>query len=342
MNNYSIYNDPKMYEYDFIEKMELPTSSEPVFAVREGEVINHTFAGYDSASLEEVRAGIDDLDVAIVEEVARSKYLTSLHVYEYLKLRGFDVKRPRLRKRMLKLMKLRLIQENEIIVPGSVHGIKYYELDIKGNLLARDQGVRFGMGNRYLSYRKKDEMGISDTPKDVKRVLAGNQIVLGLLLSNARLERFGIMETFRVEAEQGMLDGCIVRTAATVKIDSESILAYEVVRNFSDSLDSLADKIRRYYKMVHSRKYVEANFHGDNSVPQLVICGESLDHNKKIVEFLISEGLWDEEDTILFTEDLLNMRDSLKSIYEITKEGEVRWYQLPANISTMEEERYYA
>lgn len=342
MNNYSVYNDPKMYACDFIEKQELPSSTETVFAVREGEIINHTFSGFDDTSMENIRAIIDNVDIAIVEEVARSKFLTSLHVYEYLKLRGIDVKRPRLRKRILKLMKLRLIQENEIIIPGAVRGIKYYELDIKGYLLAREEGIRFGMGNRYLSFRRKEELGVADTPQDVKRILVGNQLVLGLLLSNAKLERFGIMETFRAETEHENLDGCIIRTAATVKIDAESVLAYEVVRDSADSLEKLADKIRRYYKMIHSRKYSEANYHGDDTVPQLVICGESLKHNRKIMKFLRSEGLWDEDDTILFTEDLLNMKDSLKSIYEITDREEIRWYQLPAKATKNETERSYA
>lgn len=295
MNNYSVYNDPKMYACDFIEKKELPSSTETVFAVREGEIINHTFSGFDDTSLEDIRTIIDNVDIAIVEEVARSKFLTSLHVYEYLKLRGIDVKRPRLRKRILKLMKLRLIQENEIIIPGAVRGIKYYELDIKGYLLAREAGIRFG-----------------------------------------------IMETFKAETEHENLDGCIIRTAATVKIDAESVLAYEVVRDSADSLEKLADKIRRYYKMIHSRKYSEANYHGDDTVPQLVICGESLKHNRKIMKFLRGEGLWDEDDTILFTEDLLNMKDSLKSIYEITDREEIRWYQLPAKATKNETERSYA
>lgn len=341
MNNYSVYNDPKMYAYDFIEKQDLPTSTETVFAIREGEIINHTFSGYDDTSIEDIKTIIDKVDVAIVEEVARSKFLTSLHVYEYLKLRGIDVKRPRLRKRILKLMKLRLIQENEIIIPDAVRGIKYYELDIKGFLLAREEGIRFGMGNRYLSYRRKEELGVADTPQDVKRILVGNQLVLGLLLSNAMLERFGIMETFRVETEKDDLDGCIIRTAATVKIDAESVLAYEVVRDSADGLDKLADKIQRYYKLVHSRKYSESNYHGDDAVPQLVICGESLEHNKRIVKFLRNKGLWNKEDIILFTEDLLNMRDSLRSIYEITEGDAIRWYQLPAADTKKEKERCY-
>ena len=125
MNNYSVYNDPKMYRHNYVEMEELPVASTPVFALREEEKINHTFTGYCNYSLEEIQEMLDDTDIAIIEEVARSKFLTSLHVYEYLALRGINVKRPRLRKRILKLMKLRLIQENEIVIPEAVHGVKY-------------------------------------------------------------------------------------------------------------------------------------------------------------------------------------------------------------------------
>lgn len=52
-------------------------------------------------------------------------------------------------------------------------------------------------------------------------------------------------------------------------------------------------------------------------------------HNRKIAEYLRKKGLWDAEDVVLFTEDLLNMKDSLKSIYEITDNDEIRWYRLP-------------
>ena len=54
-----------------------------------------------------------------------------------------------------------------------------------------------------------------------------------------------------------------------------------------------------------------------------------MEHNRKIVEYLKSQNLWNSEDVILFTEDLLNIKDTLQSIYEITGEEGIRWYRLP-------------
>lgn len=338
MNNYSKFNDPKMYRNRFNETRELSATSEAVFALKKDEKIVHTFSGINCTPVEELRNLIDKTDIAIIEEVARSKFLTSLQIFEYVKLRGIDVKRPRLRKRILKLMKMRVLQENEMVLPDTTRGVKYYELDIKGYQLAKEQGVTFNMGNRYLSFSRKKELGIQDEPHDVKRILVGNQIVLGLLLSNAKMERFGIMETMRVEAQAQELNGCIIRTAATVKIDSESVLAYEVVRDCPDAYIKLADKVQRYYKMLQNRSYLIGNHHGDTSYPQLVICGESLEHNLKIAKYLQTEELWSTEDTILFTEDLLNMQDSLKSIYEIKENQEICWYRLPAESYKGEED----
>ncbi len=328
MNNYSKFNDSKMYRNKFNEIREISVASEAVFALKKDEKIVHTFSVINCTPVEELRNLIDEKDIAIIEEVARSKFLTSLQIFEYVKLRGIDVKRPRLRKRILKLIKMRVLQENEMILQNKTRGVKYYELDIKGYQLAKEQGVMFNMGNRYLPFSRKKELGIQDDPHDVKRILVGNQIVLGLLLSNAKMERFGIMETMCIEAQE--LNGCIIRTAATVKIDSESVLAYEVVRDCPDAYIKLADKVQRYYKMLHNRSYLIGNHHGDTSYPQLVICGESLEHNLKIARYLQSEKLWSREDTILFTEDLLNMQDSLKSIYEIKENQEICWYRLPA------------
>lgn len=67
---------------------------------------------------------------AIVEQVACDKYLNSLQIFEYITLRGYDIDRPKLRKRILKLMKYRVIQESEMVSTGAEHGLKYYENNI--------------------------------------------------------------------------------------------------------------------------------------------------------------------------------------------------------------------
>lgn len=332
MMNYTKWNDPKTYRRMTAELAAYTVPETPIFAVREDERIEHSRVQYYTTSVDELHALLDIVDYAIVEAVAVSKYLSSLQIFEYITLRGYDTDRPKLRKRIGKLMKHRVIQENEIVSAGAEHGIKYYELDYFGYQFAMERGVNFHMGNRYVSFSKRREKGIpDDTACDVKRILVGNQIILNLLMSNTQMQRFGIMETMRATDFEKEGGSCIIRTAANVKIDNNSVLAYEVVRDTPDSYEKLVSKLKRYYKLIHSVAYLDSNYHGDTSYPQMVLCGESHDHNIKIAEYLRANGMWCEENTILFTEDLLNMKRSLVSIYALADDNSQMWYALPEN-----------
>lgn len=329
---YTKWNDPKNYRRMTDALVGLKVSNNPIFAVIEGEHIEHSLVEYRMTNIDELEEILDDTDVAIVEAIAVGKFLNSLQIYEYIMLAGFDVARPRLRKRILKLMKYRVIQENEMISEKTERGLKYYELDYFGHMIAMKNGVNFHMGNRYISYSKRKEKGIKDdTPCDVKRILVGNQIILNLLMSNTQLQRFGIMETMRASNLEEAGRDCMIRTAANVRIDENSVLAYEVVRDTQNSYEKLISKIERYYNLVHSVSYLTSNYHGDRVYPQMIICGESYEHNIKIAEYLRANGAWREDDPILFTEDLLNMKRTRVSIYALQEDNSQIWYALPEN-----------
>lgn len=330
MMNYTKWNDPKTYGRMTADLAAYAVPENPIFAAREDERIEHSRVQYCMTSVDELRELLDVVDYAIVEAVAVSKYLNSLQIFEYITLRGNNTDRPKLRKRILKLMKYRVIQENEMVSTGSEHGLKYYELDYFGYQLALERGVIFHMGNRYVSFSKRREKGMpDDTACDVKRILVGNQIILNLLMSNTQMQRFGIMETMRATDLEQAGSSCMIRTAANVKIDNTSVLAYEVVRDTPDSYEKLMSKLERYYNLIHNEAYLGSNYHGDASYPQMIICGESRDHNIKIAEYLRANGMWSQEDTILFTEDLLNMKRSLVSIYALAGDNTQNWYALP-------------
>lgn len=340
MMKQTIYNDSKTYSYVTnadAEKTEIPEKA--VFAAVEGEYIVPTLLPKEYSSVDEILAKIDETDLAIIEEIGRSKFLNSLQIYELLSLRGISINRNNLRKKTMKLMRYRVIRESVIMAPKVEKGIRYYEVEGKGFVIARERGVLFHSGNSYMSYAKRLEQDKIDTPSSVKRILAGNMVVINALKNGVRMLRFGINETFLVENEDGcVIDGAILRVPATIKIDDNSVLAYEVVRNTPDALEKLTDKVERYYSLLHNERYLFSNHHGDTNVfPQLIICGESLEHNKKIANYLRTMDLWREEDPILFTEDLLNIRDSVKSIYELKDEERI-WYLLPL-VNENDEER---
>ena len=93
-------------------------------------------------------------------------------------------------------------------------------------------------------------------------------------------------------------DGCIIRTAANIQLDEESILLYEVVRSTPHAMRKLANKICRYYTLINDSRYCEDNYYGYTAVPQLVICGEGYEHCVKIDQYLRSRGLISETDSL--------------------------------------------
>lgn len=309
----------------------------PVYAAREGEEVFMTVLPFNGTPVEEIEESFDTVDFAVIEELGRSKYLSSLQAYQFVRLRGFTVQRKGIRNRLNKMMKFRLIREYEIKTPEAASGLKVYELDYKGFQIARNRGVLFHKGNRYLSNtKKKEDLG---TAEDIKRILVGNMIVLANLMNGVACERFGIMETMRPVQVLPITDGCIIRTAANVQLDEESILLYEVVRSTPHAMHKLADKVNRYYTLINDSRYRENNYYGHKAVPQLVICGESYDHCVKIDQYLRSRGLISETDSLLYTEDLFYVQQTLQTLYELGEAGNRTWYSLPERQMVTDMER---
>ncbi len=279
--------------------------------------------------IEEIEKSFDAVDFAMIEELGRSKYLSSLQIYQYVGLRGLAVQRQGIRKRLDKMKKLRLIREYDLKRPEAERGLKVYDLDYKGYQIACHRGVRFHKGNRYLSNIKKQELDEFDTSEDIKRILVGNMISLATLMNGVSCERFGIMETMRPLQELQITDGCILRTAVNIQLDAESLLLYEVVRSTPHAMQKLADKVRRYYTLINDSHYRENNYYGYEAIPQLVICGESYEHCVKIDQYLRSKELISKSDSLLYTEDLFYVHQTLQTLYELDEMGNQTWYSLP-------------
>ena len=311
----------------------------PVYSAREDEEVFLTVRPFNATPIEEIEQKFDDIDFAMIEEIARSKYLSSLQVYQFVRLRGLHVQRAGSDRRLKKMVRLRVIREYEIKAPDTLRGLKVYDLDFKGFQIARQRGVTFNKGNQYISTRKKQEQALFDTAEDMKRILVGNMIILVDLMNGVALDRFGIMETMRLAQKLPVMDGCILRTAANIQLDEESILLYEVVRSTPHSMRKLADKVTRYYTLANHPRYRENNYYGHAAVPQLVICGESYEHCVKIDQYLRSKGLINEKDSLLYTDDLLYVQRTLQNLYELDKDGHRTWYGLPARQSVAEMER---
>lgn len=304
--------------------------NDSVFRARKNEEVSRSVLPYISVNMEELERKYDQVNFAVVEEIARSRYLTALQIYQFVNLRGLKVSMGEIWDRLIRMLRQRVIRKYELNTPDDSIGLSVFDLDHRGFQIALRRGVAFHKGNMYISSYRKNALGLTDSPEEIRRVLAGNAIVLGNLMNGAAFERFGIMETMRPSDCLQAADGCIIRTAANLLLDDESFLLYEVVRNTPEAVAKLEDKVGRYYTLLHDSRYLEDNYYGYRALPQLVICGENYEHCLEVDRHLRSRGLIREEDSILYTEDRFYRQETLQNLYELDEEGRPAWYSLPS------------
>ncbi|MDO5407794.1 MAG: hypothetical protein Q4F28_10785 [Eubacteriales bacterium] len=319
--NYSNMNADCGYNRDRLPE-------EPAFAVQDNEaVVELKACGY--TPYEKICAMLDEKDLVIIAETARSKYLTSLQQYQYLGLRGIDIKRQNITKRLEKLKNYHLLRAFEVRRSGAENGIRFYSIGSLGIKLAQEQGVIFHKGNQM----PRDEHDDAETSK---RIFSANMSLLGMLRNGADIKGFAFNETIRPLREGSITDGCILRTPGMFWLDDESVFLLEVVRSAPHAFRKLADKIQRYYTLVNNPAYLEANAHGHKAMPQMVICAETFEQSLKLDAYLRSRGIWSEKDTLLYTHDLLYMKDTLRLFYELKEDGTPVWYSLPSRFDRSE------
>ena len=338
MKQVSRFNDARNYtnvhaDCGFVRQR---VHDKAAYATEDNEIVNRVMTPYCYTPAEKIRSMLDEADIAIIEEVARSKYLASLQIYQYLGLRGIRLQRTGLRNRIKKMVKFHILREYEITRQGAEAGLRYYELGGLGFLIARERGVAFHKGNCFLKEQTRIDQGVVEDPVKVKRVLAANMVILGLLRNGAAMDGFAFNETVRPIQDGPITDDCILRTQGMFWINEDSVFLVEVVRSTPNGMRKIADKVSRYYALVNNNAYLAENAHGHRALPQLIICAESPEHARKIDAYLRNKGLWSERDTILYTHDLLYMKDTLRTFYELTEDGTQVWYSLPSRYSQKE------
>lgn len=327
-NNPETYYKNSSYVSSYEEKNNL------TFGYQERErVRRNKFVLAQDMTLEMVMENLSETEIEIICRVSASKYLLTQQVLEYMSLAGVETQddKRKMCVHLRKLCALNVLQERELFINRDNKGLKVYCLSFWGQTIAYNLGVNINRGLQYNSSKYKRIMCIpEDTSEDIKRIIVANQIMLSLL-KNGRIhmKHFGFMMSTYIQDEAVYETAAIMRNALLVHIDAENILAYEIVRKNTESLSKLAEKVQRYYKIIES-DYPANNGRGDKAVPQLIICAESLEHSREIDSYLRQQSFYNEEHTILYTEDSLNRKETIEcSIYELLEDGSQVWYRLP-------------
>lgn len=276
-----------------------------------------------------IEAGqIDKLSTEIVCRVAASKYLTFHQLNGFLTRQGLRCTLDDVSKRLERLVQCRFLR---IVACRVSYGmaLKCYCLGFNGFQLALAAGVPMHRGNQYLTMNRKKEMGLprEEAPHDIRRILAANQMILSLFGSNVQFCRFGIMETLLLPS--GAREGALARTTFNIYLDEEDTLMYEIVRQMPDWQENLVNKIHRFARTVYAPTFAQENNWGLQNPPQLVLCGESREHNCEILEVLKNSGVFGEypQLEVLFTCDTL-VKQAPEKLYAFGSDGEI-WYDLP-------------
>lgn len=307
-----------------LKKFPIPRND--IFYLYDDYKIMHIQASSRRLDLNDIEKNLDNIDYKIIKIAATFKYITSVQVWEFLTLNGCNEKLNNINNRLKKMENNRVIQKNRLYSKMADSTINYIELDIFGYIIAKNNNVLFHKGNEFISYKEKCKRRLPDeTPEDILRTLAGTQTILGLLVSNAAMERFGVHECFNSI-------NSVFRTSSYIRIDKNSVLAYEVVRESKDGkeINRIKRKVHKYLELVKDISYFNMNKYADIAYPQLVICGQNYEHNRNILCALKSSGNWSNDDVILFTEDRLIFRNSLQAIYYLNDNGSREWLEIPA------------
>lgn len=316
------------------------------FGHADEEIIKEAEQPFNKKSEQEMMSLFDKTDQEIILRVAMSKYLLSDQIHQYLWMSGIRISSGDICRRLRKLIMSRSLKQVEIS-DGQTENRKLvcYKLAYWGSKYVFYRGLYLHKGIKYLPYKSAKVQGKLDTPDDIKRALAANQILLNLLKSRVDMGHFGFMETLRPtggvqhESYEDTI-APLVRTQLSVVLHPSAadenkqslplLLCYEIVRNHPEAMDKLADKLSRLEALENNERYPSKNYHSYAKDVCLILCGESEDHNRELYEFLKDRGSVNCNRKIFFTDDaLIGKRET--AVYELKEDGNLIWHELTMN-----------
>lgn len=249
---------------------------------------------------------ITDLDKTVVCLVATYGYITNRQLNDFLRLIGKEFSDNQLKSCVERLQKHQMIASFKFgYNENSTANFYVHTLLKNGSELAKTLGITHTFS----------PFNVGQYPWKIKQTLAINQLQLAFLKSGLDI---GWIKRGDVVSVSGCKEG-VVRPSLAVKSNSDVIL-FELVRCGEFWEQRLTEKLSRY-------KLVLEGWSGNNwNVTQdcsLVICGESIEQNRRISEIAAEVGIH-----VLFTEDILLCgKNFYKSIYDLEDPDTPAYYE---------------
>ena len=324
------WTDTNTYGFDGPEASK--TYNKASLSYKPGERTECIYGGYDYSEdqiHQLIESGkIDEISINMLCRLAASKYLTMTQMSLYSTLQGKALHPAEVKDRVNFLVNCGLIRLYVCKTNDNV-SVKAYGISMLGERLARKHGVYVhkGLGFEGVKQRLAKEKAPYEEPENIQRIIQTNHLILTWLKNKVTFERFGFMETVRINGAE--VADAIVRPTAVVRLDSENTLLVECIRRSPEWKEKLVDKIRRYNILISREDFWYGNNIATTAVPQLVFLGEDKAHNEEIQRELIQAGLFQEYPDFepLFTYDKL-LESHAEYLYTLNY-GEPEWYQLP-------------
>lgn len=262
--------------------------------------------------------GLDSYDKEIVARIAASGLLTQKQLADYLKLCGllpayWDplIEYGIMQHRLNNLFSLAFIEKVVLSYSNGLPKHTAYRITKLGEELARRQGVHIHLGNRYRSQEERERTGVLDTPAEIMRVLAANNLAIQLLNETDDIRYLNFMTTPRLEGATSMSG--MIRCALTAEKEDGSSYLFEVFRrpDIHDPLRKRYEghmrfKVRSYFKLLRRKRFLEKNRQNLKTIPKLVIVAEDsahIDELENILAPLIADLMVDERAEVIFITD---------------------------------------
>lgn len=289
-----------------IEDKDIKAEFSP-FSIRPNEI--KVYDGKDNyVSVNQVVTKFDkghlgDLHFGILEIVNEFEFMTSRQIYQMMLYKGLEIKsQDKLNDKLEQMVKNKMLTRYYFLSSEGKSTFKVYALDKVG---------------RYLL--KSREIDTSWEPTDntkpvymLKSRLAGNQIVISYLNKVPVCSGYRIKPAISTKSTDKKIKAS---GSVTLNKGSKGLeFLFEVVRREEKWEERLVQKLKIYENFY---KFFDPGDAGFGNPPQLVIVAEDTKHIKEIFACIKKENIDLKEQEIFYTEDLLQLMDTLKKSLKI-------------------------